>query len=161
LNDLTIGPDGTLYVSDSGLTATFAANGSDAVYSFGPSGLSPVVKGTWLANPNGLAVGPEGLTIVPNGGKAVIRIQPGTTKADTIATLPAGGLDGLIRRDANNLLVSSWESQTVYHVDVASGSVHPLVTGMESPADIGFDTKRQRVLIPLFMKNRVEIRKAP
>ena len=160
LNDLAIGPDGTLYVSDSGMTASFTPNGSDAVYRFAKAGATAVVKGTWLANPNGLAVGPEGVTIIPNSGKAVIRVAPGG-KVDTLVTLPGGGLDGLIRVDADNLYASSWETKAVYHVAVATRGVHPVVTQMESPADIGFDTKRQRLLIPVFTQNRLEIRKVP
>ena len=161
LNDLATGPDGTLYVSDSGMTASFTPNGSDAVYRFGKTGASAVVKGTWLAQPNGLAVGSEGVTIVPNGGKAVIRLTEGGKKVDTLATMPGAGMDGLVRQDANNLFASSWETKTVYHIDVATRSVHPVVTGVESPADIGFDTKRKRILIPVFLQNRVEIRNLP
>jgi sugar lactone lactonase YvrE len=161
LNDLTLGPDGTLYVSDSGMTGEFKPNGSDAVYRFEKSGPKSVVKGTWLAQPNGLAAGAEGLTIVANGGKAVVRIPPGSTRADTLATLPGGGVDGLIREDANNLFASSWETKTVYHIDVAGKTAHAIVTGVESPADIGFDSKRRVILIPVFTQNRIEIRKLP
>jgi len=155
------GADGALYVSDSGMTGKFEPNGSDAVYRFERSGPKPVARGTWLAQPNGLAAGSEGLTVIPNGGRAVIRIAPGGTKVDTVATMPASGLDGLVRQDANNLYASSWEAKTVYHIDVQGRAVHPVVTGVESPADIGFDTKRRLVLIPVFLQNRVEIRKLP
>jgi hypothetical protein len=34
-------------------------------------------------------------------------------------------------------------------------------TGLPSPADIGVDTKRNRVAIPIFMGNRVEFRPLP
>ena len=161
LNDLTVGPDGTLYVSDSGMTGDFKPNGSDAVYRFDKGGAKAVVKGTWLAQPNGLAAGAEGLTVVPNGGNAVVRIAPGSSKADTLAVLPGAGLDGLVRQDANNLYASSWETKTVYHIDVPTKAAHPIITGVESPADIGFDSKRRLILIPVFMQNRVEIRKLP
>jgi hypothetical protein len=32
-----------------------------------------------------------------------------------------------------------------------------LIKGVPSPADIGYDAKRNRVLIPIFTGNRVEI----
>jgi hypothetical protein len=32
-----------------------------------------------------------------------------------------------------------------------------VITGVPSPADIGYDAKRKRVLIPIFTGNRVEI----
>jgi sugar lactone lactonase YvrE len=161
LNDLAIGPDGALYVTDSGLDAAFKSTGTDAVYRFEATGPVAVAKGKWLSGPNGIVLGPEGMTIVPFGSKVMFRIKPGSTTGDTLATLPAGGLDGVVRLDANNFLATSWESKTVYHVDAASGAAHPVLPNMESPADIGYDTKRQRVLIPLFTKNVVEIRRLP
>src|SRR2546430_1271841 len=37
------------------------------------------------------------------------------------------------------------------------GSVKPVVSNVPSPADIGYDSKRDRVLIPIFMENRLVI----
>jgi hypothetical protein len=42
-----------------------------------------------------------------------------------------------------------------------AGKSRPLFQNMESPADIGYDTKRHRLLIPLVNRNRIEIRRAP
>jgi len=36
-----------------------------------------------------------------------------------------------------------------------------LITGVPSPADIGYDSKRNRVLIPVLSANRVEIWQLP
>jgi hypothetical protein len=36
-----------------------------------------------------------------------------------------------------------------------------LITGVPTPADIGYDAKRKRVLVPIFGGNRVEIWQLP
>jgi hypothetical protein len=41
------------------------------------------------------------------------------------------------------------------------GTVTPVTGGLPSPADIGVDTKRNRVAVPLLMENRVEFRALP
>lgn len=71
LNDLTISRDGVLYASDSGLKTGMLPTTSDAVYRFDAGGPVPVAKGTWLARPNGIAVGPEGLTVATFGSKVL------------------------------------------------------------------------------------------
>jgi hypothetical protein len=42
-----------------------------------------------------------------------------------------------------------------------NGTITPVATGLPSPADIGVDTKRNRVAIPLLLENRVEFRALP
>jgi hypothetical protein len=37
------------------------------------------------------------------------------------------------------------------------GSFEVAIAGVKSPADIGYDTKRSRVLVPLFEENAVEV----
>jgi hypothetical protein len=54
----------------------------------------------------------------------------------------------------DTLLVSSWESATVYQ-GTPAGEWKAVVTGVEAPADIGYDSKRKVVLVPRFMTNDV------
>jgi hypothetical protein len=42
-----------------------------------------------------------------------------------------------------------------------TGQEVKVITGVPSPADIGYDAKRKRVLIPIFSGNRVEIWQLP
>jgi hypothetical protein len=71
--------------------------------------------------------------------------------------LPAGQLDGVVRAGDGSLLVSSWEGGAIYRV-ARAGEVSTLIDGLEAPADIGWDAQRDRVLIPLFMADAVEVR---
>lgn len=159
VNDLAVGPDGTVYATDSGLTAGdqgFAPSGTDAVYRFGPADPAPVARGPELNRPNGIAVDDRGVLVAPFGGSEIYRIGPSGVRT-AVATLPAGSLDGVVRRGDGTVLVSSWDAQAVYLVD-ASGTARVAVDSVEAPADIGYDARRDRVLIPLFTLNRIEIR---
>ena len=67
----------------------------------------------------------------------------------------AGQFDGVeITRDGA-LWVSSWADSSVYQY--VNGQGTRSIKGVPSPADIGYDARRNRLLIPIFTGNRVEI----
>ena len=156
LNDVAAGPDGTVYVTDSGLNPDFSPNGTDAVYRIKDGALSTVAKNRNLKNPNGI-------TMLPNGRLFVVTFtQDGVTYELTTAgaqsqvrNLPKGQLDGVEAVAGQVLFVSSWAASAVYRVTGANAEV--LVANVQSPADIGYDRKRDRVLIPLFQGNQIKI----
>jgi hypothetical protein len=74
--------------------------------------------------------------------------------------LPAGQLDGVLRLQDGSLLISSWEGKAIYRVS-ATGQVSTVFENIESPADIGWDSRRNRVLIPIFMGNAIDVREIP
>jgi sugar lactone lactonase YvrE len=155
LNDLAVA-DGVLYVSDSGFKPDFSSSGTEAVYRFENGKAVALARDTSLGGPNGLVGTPEGLVMVPAHGTTVWRFTAagGRTPA---ATVPMGGMDGVVRTSDGSLLISSWDGKAVFKVD-AQGQAQAVVQNVESPADIGYDSRRNRVLIPLFTQNRVEIR---
>ena len=158
LNDLATGPDGTIYVSDSGMKAGaggFEPSGSDAVHRVTPQGETEVIaEGSELNAPNGLLVTGGDLWVVTFGSNELYRLVEGR-KTDVV-TLPTGGLDGIGQAPDGDLLISSWEGSTIYK-GPPSGPFEPLVQGVTSPADIGIDSKRNLLLIPVFQEDRVEI----
>lgn len=168
LNDLTVGPDGTLYVSDSGLNADFSSSGTDAVHRFRGDASEVVAEGTGMGSPNGILAFDGSLAVVGFGAPEVRILSLGgaSDEADAaagqgpgrvIATLPGGQLDGIVRLDDGSFLVSSWETQTIYHVPAEGGEAMVVVESVPSPADIGWDARRGRVLIPVFQEDRLEL----
>ncbi|CAN5770024.1 hypothetical protein BH23GEM10_BH23GEM10_02970 [soil metagenome] len=170
LNDIAIGDDG-VYVTDTGVDASFSPTGTDAIYRFGAEvgsgagdvgsggagGIATVASGGALSQPNGIVVHGGDIYMVPFGSNVVYVIRAAGGEPREFATLPAGQLDGIVRLDDGSLLVSSWEGGAVYRVS-AGGDATVVFDGLEAPADIGWDSRRQRVLIPLFMGNAIEIR---
>jgi sugar lactone lactonase YvrE len=160
LNDVAVDAKGTVYVTDSGLKIGkegFEGTGTDAVWSIdAKKKVTSVAKGKELNRPNGLAIAPDGKVWVNTFGAAELYwLGPKGEKKD-VATLPKGSLDGLVLLPGGDVLVSSWETQTVYR-GKATGPFTAFVTEVKSPADLGFDSKRSRVLIPLFQADEIQV----
>lgn len=157
LNDLTVDPGGVPYVTDSAFT--FGPKGPEpagtpAVYRFDAKGVATAVaKGDPLQNPNGIVAAKDALIVVMFGASTIADVR-GAPKV--IATLPQGQLDGVVRLDDGTLYVSSWEAQAVYRVRPPAAA-EVVVKGVVSPADIGYDAKRGRLLIPQFLENRLRV----
>jgi sugar lactone lactonase YvrE len=156
LNDVHVGPDGAVWVTDTGLNPDFSPNGSDAVWRFDPATGrgTAVARGRSLNGPNGVFATDSGVVISTWNGDVYL-LGPGGRRTD-MPRPPAGGLDGLMRTADGAWLVSSWNDSTVRRL-VPGDSTWTVVARHESPADFGVDTRRGRLLIPVFNGNRVEI----
>lgn len=156
-NDVVASEDGSkIYVSDSGLKmegSDFKPTGTDAVWVVEKGKAKALAKTTDLAKPNGLLVDGKGLLVAPFGSNELYKLDDKGAKGDA-TKLPKGSLDG-IARVGDALLVSSWEGQAVYK-GKPGGTFEPVLQSLEAPADIGYDKKRGRVLVPRFMGNVVE-----
>jgi hypothetical protein len=161
LNDIALGEDG-LYLTDTGVEgADFKHTGPDRVYRIGPNhAVSVAVESDSLAGPNGIAWDATGrrFIVVPFLGKTVVAWSPGSKTVTPLGSTK-GQLDGVELLDGGRLLFTSWADSSLDLLD--NGTVTPVSTGLPSPADIGVDTKRNRVAIPLLMENRVEFRALP
>lgn len=162
LNDLAVDEDGTLYVSDSGLNPDFSSSGTDAVYRFVEGRPEVVSKSSDLDSPNGLALNGDQLVIVGFAGSEVLSVPDMGGDVEPITDLPGGQLDGVILLGDGSMLVSSWETASVYRVPAdPDGVIETVMANVPSPADIGWDSKRDRVLIPIFNEDRIVIHHIP
>jgi sugar lactone lactonase YvrE len=153
LNDIAVAADGKIYVSDSGLDASFGPNGSEAIWVIEKDKPKPLAKYKELGCPNGLLAADKSVLAVSFNGTELYRIDDKGKKLDT-TQLPAGGLDGIVAV-GDSLLITSWKSSSIYRGKLG-GSFTPGLEKISAPADIGFDTKRNRVLVPRFQDNVVE-----
>jgi sugar lactone lactonase YvrE len=159
LNDVAVGPDGTVYITDSGIG--FDAKGGvthpgpDRIFELKGRSATVAAEGDWLERPNGITWdGANGrFVVVPFGGPHLLGWKPGVARVDTIGTGP-GGQDG-VEFVAGDLLVTSWADSSVFAV--SSSGNRKVVTGVSSPADIGVDQLRGLLAIPLFTENKVEV----
>jgi hypothetical protein len=163
LNDVAIAPDGTVYVTDTGLDAEFRPTGTDAIWRVSGTG-APValVRGAELGQPNGLVARDAGLYVVSWRDGTFFQVDYRGVRTD-LGKAPQAQLDGLVRIEAEpgsngaaRWLASSWAGSCLYTFD-SSGACTALPRRFEQPADIGLDGKRRRLLVPLFGSDRVEV----
>lgn len=161
LNDIAAAPDGSLYVTDTAIR--FGANGqvehpgTDQIFRIGPGHqVSVAIKSDSLGRPNGITWdrANQRFVVVPFGAGKLLAWKPGET---TVTGLEAGAgqFDGVEITKDGALWVSSWADSSVYRY--VNGQGASLIKGVPSPADIGYDARRNRLLVPIFTGNRVEI----
>jgi sugar lactone lactonase YvrE len=160
LNDAVVGPDGTIYVTDSGIKfddkGGMSHPGHDQIFQIKGRKASVAMKSdSALKAPNGIAWdGANGRFVIgPFNDKAVSAWKAGDTTVTPVATGP-GGYDGVEVLSDGRILVSSWADSSLNVI--ANGAFRKVVANVDGPADIGVDTKRNVVAIPRFTANRVE-----
>ena len=157
LNDIAIAADGRVFVSDSGMKV--GANGlepagGDAVYVIDKAGkVKPVAKMKELSAPNGLLLLDKKLVCVTLGADEAFSFDDKGAMQE-VTHLPKGGLDGIVSV-GDSLLISSWQGASVFRGKLG-GTFEAVLHGVKAPADIGYDTKRNRVLVPHFTENSIE-----
>lgn len=147
LNDIAAGPDGALYVTDTGLSRIYRIEGREAVVA---------VEDPRLGPPNGITWdGDRGwFVIAPWGGEPTVRTWvPGGDVRD-LTTTTAGFMDGVEIVDGRVILASQADSSL--HV-LDGGEDRVLIRVPGAPADIGVDTRRRRVAVPYVALGRVDV----
>lgn len=160
LNDIAVGPDGTIYVTDTGIIMSQVGViyvGGDKVFAIGPNrSINVVAHGNVLGRPNGVTW--------DSAGKRWVVVSFDTFHSELYALHPSdstriilakgkGRFDGVEALSNGRFLVSCWQDSSVHLL--GAGRDRQIVRNVPSPADIGIDTKRWRLAIPAG-NNRVE-----
>jgi hypothetical protein len=155
LNDVAIGSDGTVYISDMlGNKIYTLRSGKAAVFA----------EGEDLENPNGLLV--EGNSLVVGGwGKPeadfttkvpgrLYKINLKTKAKSYITPAPAANIDGIESDGKGNYIISDYLAGKIYRVS-SDGKMETVTTFAPSTADIGFAADRNLLIIPHMNEDKV------
>ena len=148
LNDIAAGPDG-LYVTDTG---------TDHIYRIAAGRITVALRDSALGNPNGITWDVTGrrFIVVPYGGGAGIKAwNAGSKTLSEISRSTGAKYDGVEILSGNRVLVASQADSSLHLFSGATG--RPIIRTGGAPADIGVDTKRNRVAVPFVDRNLVEI----
>jgi len=158
LNDVAFAPDGSLWITDTGpdrtTTPPDTTKDLDAVWRVTRDRkITAVARGLGLERPDGLVLEGNSALVTTFGGQKIERVSAEPSHGwTTLATLPAGRLDGLRRLADGSLLVTSWDAQTVWKVD-STHAPRPLLTSVKSPAGVAVDTRRHRLAVTSMQDN--------
>lgn len=148
LNDVAVGPDGALYVTDTGRSAVYRVAGG-----VGSLALADSV----LGNPNGITWDParELFVLVPwEAGHPVHGWRPGEAPQPLGPSTTPGRLDG-VEPVGRRLVVASQSDSALVVMD--EGTLVPFLRTPGRPADIGVDIRRGRVAVPYIALDRVDV----
>jgi sugar lactone lactonase YvrE len=161
-NDLTFGPDGDIYITDTGLQVnpdgTSEQTGTDRIYWVTRDRRVTVVLEDSLLNaPDGIAWDPRGerLLLAPIGGRTVQAWQPGHREPMDLAAGP-GKFDGLEVEADGRVLLTSWNDSSVLELR-GRHLVRRIGPLGAPPADISLDARRRRLGVAFLTANRFEL----
>ena len=152
-NDIEVAEDGTIWATQTGTEES----GTWRVYRIAPDGAaSVVVEGAPLARPNGIAFDPDGNVVVVNiNDNAVLTFSPAGELLGTEHAVD-GGNDGLVILDDGTKYVSSVRIGTVSRIRPGEAA-EVVASGIPSAASMAYDSKRNRLLIPMNNWNAITI----
>jgi len=142
LNDISVGNDGAVYVSDSKNNLIYKLEGDkSSVYVQNLKGANGV-----LMRGNDFYLVDAGGAYKMNSDKTLVKISDGME----------GGTDGIENVSGNAFLVSCWQGALWYvHADGTKELLFDGKSQKTNTADIGFDPKTKIVYVPTFFRNSV------
>lgn len=156
VNDVAIGPQGQVFVSDTATNRIYTINGERAEI---------WLESAALQSPNGLWVVGDSLVVASWGPMTDIKTfatrHPGTllkvnlqSKAITPvgAGSPIANFDGVVRVDAH-YYATDWTGGRLLRIS-DSGEVHTVISGFAQLADLGYDAKRNIIGMPVMSDSR-------
>jgi sugar lactone lactonase YvrE len=164
LNGAAVGPDGAVYMTDTGVIfgpkGEVSHPGPDQVLRITRAGATAALTSPKLEGPNGIAWDERNkqFVIVSFLGKGIYGWKPGDKDLTSLGTGP-GQQDGVVVLPDGRVLVTSWTDSSLFVL--AKGQTRKVASGIASPADIDFNPKDSRVGVPQLMVNKVQYWEAP
>jgi sugar lactone lactonase YvrE len=165
-NDLALGPDGRLYVSDTAGDQVLAID----LKKQGPGAVEVILKGA--------TGGANGLAFEPGTGDLLVASSPIDFKTPAHSwrvhreagksfnllaplTQATGIYDGITStRDGGVVLVSDWARGTIWRLG-REGAATPVLQGLKAPADFAVTTDGLRLIVPDLMAGTVTLHDIP
>lgn len=166
LNDVDANPAGEIRVSDTGLMMT-----ADGVWYLGPArifGVGPGARpveiargdslGHPIGHPNGIrwdAAAQRWLVVSFEPFTWAVKTFAGRAVTDILSERRPAELDGLDVLPSGAILYTSWQDSSLHLLE--KGRDRTLIRELREPADIGVDTRRHRVAIPMPITGWVQL----
>ncbi len=154
LNDVAIGNEGEVYVSDT-LTSR--------IYLYREPVMSVFAQGDSFESPNGLLVKDGKLWVAAWGLTSdfsnttkgrFYSINLKTLAKEPVTPEPVGNLDGLEWMGNDAFLISDWVAGRVYRIGL-SGTISPVLSGFKGSADIAWVPESNLIVVPRMGEDRV------
>jgi sugar lactone lactonase YvrE len=165
LNDLVAAPNGALYATDTQIKPDERGNvahpGADQLFRIGPDRVPSTALSTdRFMRPNGIALDKraERFLIVSYGGDTIFAWKPGSGNIEPLAAGP-GQFDGIEIADDGRVFITSQSTASLW--ELRDGRLIEMILNLPGAADLGYDAKRRRLMVPLTAANRVEVYEIP
>jgi sugar lactone lactonase YvrE len=161
-NDVAVGPDGSLRVTDTGIIMGkdgVVYTGGDKIFAIGPGRTVRVAtSGPELRRPNGVAwdrAGARWIVVSFDPFVGEVAAMPADMSSRQVLRRGTGQLDGVVVLPDGTILFSSWADSSIHAL--SGGRDVQVIREVPVPADIGLDTRRLHLAIPLSMLGRVQL----
>jgi DNA-binding beta-propeller fold protein YncE len=145
LNDIAVAPDGTVYATQTGTEEA----GTWKVYRIAPAGdVSTIITGAPLGRPNGIAFDAKGNLVVVNMLHNDVQTFSTSGQLLTSVKTTDEGNDGIVVLKDGTMYVSSVRAGTVARIRPGQPAER-IASGIPSAASMTWDSKRNRLVIPM------------
>ncbi len=146
LNDITVGPDGKLYFSDTRENCIFV----------GDPGTGKVKVLVEIESPNGVVFGPDStLYIVTFQKPGRIYAYKSGKLTEIFRSHDIDGGDGIVWEPDGKLIVSGFISGKIVEVNPVTGKHRVLKSRLKTPADINLSSDGKTLYVPLLQAGKV------
>jgi sugar lactone lactonase YvrE len=158
LNDVAIGPDGAVYLTDTGVKndgkGGMGAPTTNRVFRILGRKASVALEFKDKPGVNGIVWDSAGarFLLVPFGDPSIYAWMPGDSAPTVVAQGP-GMMDGIEPLGDGRFVVTSWADSSLFVLQ--NDKITRLAGNLASPADIGLDLERNRIGVPQFLENKL------